>query len=101
MKSDVWLGMAVVSLTPSNDRRSDGYVGGFVNFACRSSSIHEAVAALSSELAESEYGLVGLESVSSLTMFARELTALESSLVAGLDAYPVRLGAVHLHKGDG
>ena len=101
MKPDIWLGMAVVLLTSSNERRSEGYVGGFVNFACKSSSIHEAVSALSIELAESGFELVGLESVSSLAMFARELTALESSLVTGLDAYPIQLGGVHVHKGDG
>lgn len=96
----VWVGRAVLALGEGNPKWIDGFRGAFSNFACSAKDILEAVSILHKEFEESNYTLIGLESILPAQMLDRPLTEYERELVEATKKYPVQFKNVHLYKGD-
>lgn len=97
---NIWLGTAVLMLAEENSKRSEGFIGAFSGFACKTLDIAEAVRLLCEEFKESGYLLIGIEGMTLVNMLDRELTSYEEGLIAATAEYPVQFKNVHLHKGD-
>lgn len=92
--------MAVLRLSQSNTKRSEGFTGAYAGIACSAKNAVEAAALISNEFAENGYELLGFESFLPADMLDRELTDYEEELVMATNSYPVQFKDVHLHKPD-
>lgn len=92
--------MAVLRLSQSNAKRSEGFTGAYAGVACSAKDAVEAATLISEEFDESGYELLGFESFLPADILGRELTDYEEELVMATNSYPVQFKNVHLHKPD-